>query len=263
MRLDFDKTREQVFQEVRAIVPSISEEQFADWEKAGAVEFMDIDGTRWYFHNAAANLFRINPEAKALKAKLHPDGGPEPLYRLADVRRVIANYDKTGERLNSPHTWRVTYVLSVKPGAVPPGEIIRAWLPFPHAGDRQKDIRLIAADPPRYILSDSNAALTSVYLEKPALADQPTEFKIVFECTSAASYQPIDPGRVMPVATNDPALAPFMGEEPTHIVFSDEIKQLSQEIVGAETNPYLKARRIFQWVNAARSLDHRAGILDD
>jgi transglutaminase-like putative cysteine protease len=249
MRLDFDKTREQVFEEARAIAPSISEEQFADWEKAGAVEFMDIDGTRWYFHNAAANLFRINPEAKALKAKLHPDGGPEPLYRLADVRSVIANYDKTGEWLNSPHTWRVTYVLSVKPGAVPPGEIIRAWLPFPHAGGRQKDIRLIAADPPRYILSDSNAALTSVYLEKPALADQPTEFKIVFEWTSAASYQPIDPGRVVPVATNDPALASFMGEEPTHIVYSDEIKQLSQEIVGSETNPYLKARRIFQWVS--------------
>ena len=49
MRLDFDKTREQVFREARAIAPSISEEQFADWEKAGAVEFLDIDGTRRYF----------------------------------------------------------------------------------------------------------------------------------------------------------------------------------------------------------------------
>jgi len=249
MRLDFSKTREQVFQAARAVAPSITEEQFTAWENAGSVEFLDIDGTRWYYSKAAANLFRINPEAMALKAKLHPDGGPEPLFRLADVRSVIANYDKTGEQFNSPRTCRVTYVFSVKPGAVPPGEIIRAWLPFPHAGNRQKDIRLISADPPRYILSDGNAALTSVYLEKPALADQPTEFKIVFEWTSAASYQPIDPGRVVPVATNDPALASFMGEEPTHIVYSDEIKQLSQEIVGSETNPYLKARRIFQWVS--------------
>jgi len=249
MRLDFSKTREQVFQDARAIVPSLSEDQFSEWEKAGAVVFLEIDGTRRYFSKAAANLFRINPEAKALKEKLHPDSGHEALYRVADIRSVIANYDQTSGRLNSPRIWRVTYVLSVKPGAVPPGEIIRAWLPFPHAGGRQKNIRLISADPPRFILSDSNAAISSVYLEKPALADQPTEFKIIFEYTAAAFHQPVDAARVVPVATNDPALMPFMGEEPPHIVFSDEIKQLSQEIVGAETNPCLKARRIFEWVN--------------
>ncbi|HYA79223.1 MAG TPA: transglutaminase domain-containing protein [Candidatus Nitrosopolaris sp.] len=248
MQLDFDKTREQVFQQARAIVPAITEEQFAGWEKAGAVEFMDIDGTRWYYHNAAANLFRINPEARALKAKLHPETADQSLYRLADVRNIIANYEKTGERLNSPRTWRVTYGLSVKPGAVPPGEIIRAWLPFPQAGNRQSNVRLVSADPPRFLLLDTNAALASVYLEKPAASNGPTEFKIVFEYTSDAFCQPIDPARVLPADANDPALAPFLGEQPPNIVFSDEIKNLSREIVGDETNPYLNARKIFAWV---------------
>jgi transglutaminase-like putative cysteine protease len=249
MRLDFDKTRPQVFQEARAIVPAITGRQFADWEGAGAVEFLEVDGMRWYFHNAAANLFRVNPEARALKAKLHPDAASESLYRLADLRNVIGNYDKTGARFNSPRTWRVTYSLSVKPGAVPAGEIIRAWLPFPRAGNRQSNLRLVSAEPPRFLLPDTNAALASVYLEKPAASNGPTEFKIVFEYTSDAFYQPIDPARVQPADANDPALAHFMGEEPPHIVFSDEIKLFSQEIVGSETNPYLKARRIFQWVN--------------
>ena len=248
MQLDFDKTREQVFQQARVIVPAITEEQFAGWEKAGAVEFMDLDGTRWYFHNAAANLFRINPEARALKAKLHAEAASESLYRLADVRNVIANYEKTGERFNSPRTWRVTYALSVKPGAVPPGEIIRAWLPFPHIGNRQSNIHLVSSDPPRFLLPDTNAALASVYLEKPAASSGPTEFKIVFEYTSDAFCQPIVPARVQPADADDPALAPFLGEQPPHIVFSDEIKDLSREIVGDETNPYLKARKIFAWV---------------
>ena len=248
MRLDFDKTREQVLQEARAIVPAITEEQFAGWEKAGAVEFLEVDGTRWYFHNAAANLFRINPEARALKMKLHPEAASESLYRLADIRNVIANYEKTGERFNSPRTWRVTYTLSVKPGVVPAGEIIRAWLPFPHAGNRQGNIRLVSAEPPRFLLPDTNAALASVYLEKPAARNGPTEFKIVFEYTSDAFYQPIDPARVQPVPPDEPALKPFMGEEPPEIVFSDEIKNLSRELVGSETNSYLKARKIFDWV---------------
>ncbi|MGH7951567.1 MAG: transglutaminase-like domain-containing protein, partial [Limisphaerales bacterium] len=195
-----------------------------------------------------ANLFRINQEAKAINEKLHPDAAPQALYRLQDIRNVIATYDKTGAPLNSPRNWRVTYVLSVKPGAVPPGEIIRAWLPFPHVGNRQKNIRLISTDPPQFVQSNTNAALSSVYLEKPAVSNQPTEFKIVFELTSDAFYQPIDPSRVQPAPTNDPALAPFMGEEPPNIVFSDDIKKLSHEIVGAETNPYLKAQKIFAWV---------------
>jgi len=248
MRLDFDKTRAQVLQEAQAIAPAITEAQFADWESAGAVEFLDVDGTRWYYHNAAANLFRVNPEARALKAKLHPETADQSLYRLADVQSVIANYDKTGERLNSARTWRVTYSLSVKPGMVPAGEIIRAWLPIPHAGGRQKDFRLISADPLRYVLSDTNDALASVYLEKPAAGSGPTEFKIVFEYTSDAFYQPVDPSRVQSVDVKDAALAPFMGEAPPQIVFSEQIKNLSREIVGDETNSYLKARKLFAWV---------------
>ena len=35
MRCDFDKTREQVLHETQAIVPAITDQQFADWENAG------------------------------------------------------------------------------------------------------------------------------------------------------------------------------------------------------------------------------------
>jgi hypothetical protein len=131
---------------------------------------------------------------------------------------------------------------------VPAGEIIRAWLPFPHANMRQQDIHLLSSDPPRYLLADTNAGLSSVYLEKPSAGHQPTVFQIVFEVTCSAFYEPIDPARVQPADAGDPALAHFMGEEPPQIVYSDQVKKLSHDIVGDETNPYLKARRIFDWV---------------
>jgi len=245
MRLDFSRTREQAFQDARAVVPSLTREQFADFEKAGAVEFMEIDGTRWYFKQAGANLFRVNPDAHALKVKAQVPS--KDLYRVQDVRDVIAAYDKTGRTRNSPKRWRVSYSISVKPGEVPPGEIIRAWLPFPHAGNRQSTIRLTSADPPQFIGSSTNAAISSLYFEKPAATNAPTEFKIVFEYTADAFYQPVDPAKIQPISTNDPALAPFLGEAPPQIIFSDEIRKLSQQIVGQETNPALKARRIFEW----------------
>jgi len=268
LALDFCKTREQALADARRVVPTITDEQFANWEKAGAVEAMGVDGTRWYFQNAGANVFRVNPEAAALKAKT--GNRAKDLYRLQDVKAVLAAYDQsggatltvarpnsisgnvqvnyqTGDVRNSPKTWRVTYSLSVQPGEVPPGEILRAWLPFPHAGNRQSNIRIVSTDPAQFIQSPTDAPISCVYLEKPAAASGPTTFKIAFEYTAAAFYQPLDPAKAQPIPENDPALKPFLGEEPTQIVFSDQIKKLSREIVGAEKNPVLIARKLFAW----------------
>jgi transglutaminase-like putative cysteine protease len=249
--LDFDRTRDQAFQQAHTLAPSLSLAQFANYENSGVVEFLNIDGSRRYFGHAGRNIFFISPVAAALLTKDQQDNlfGP-PNYRLADIQAVLANYDKTGDILTTPKTWRVTYQLSVHPDAVPDGETVRAWLPVPHTLNRQSNIRLLSTEPAQHVMADTNAALASVYLEKIARRGQSTVFQVVFECTCRAFYQPIDPARVTPADTNDPALAPFLAERAPNIVFSDEIKKLSQDIVGSETNPYLKARRIFQWVFA-------------
>ena len=295
IRLDFDKTRAQVLREARAIVPALDEEMFARWEKAGAVEYLDIDGERWFFHRAADNLFRIHPEARQLKTK--GAAAATAAYRLEDIRRILAACDQAGDRFNSPKTWRVTYGISVKAGAVPAGEVIRAWLPLPREGERQKDLRLVSVEPAVFVRSPKEISglesldrsapspqpsppvgerektqspsprpspirwerektvgtggvgLTSLYVEKPALEREPTRFKVTFEYTASGFHQPIDPAQVRPVSTNLTELAPFLVEQPPHFVFSDELKKLSREIVGQETNSYLRARRLFQWVD--------------
>ncbi len=107
---------------------------------------------------------------------------------------------------------------------------------FPLAGNRQKNIRLVATDPPQFISSLTNAAVTSVYVEKPAATNAPTEFKIVFDYTRTGFYEPIDAAQVQPASADYPALAPFMGEKPPQIIFTDDIKKLSSQIIGDETN---------------------------
>jgi transglutaminase-like putative cysteine protease len=249
MSLDFDHSREQAFQQAQTLAPSLTQDQFAAWENAGAVEFLDIDGSRRYFGQAGKNLFFIIPDARALLTKEQQESlfGP-PNYQVSDIHAVFTDHAKTGKILATPRTWHVTYQLSVNADAVPDGETIRAWLPFPHPLNRQSDIRLISTDPSQFVMAATNASLTSVYLEKRAVRGRATVFQIEFECTCSAFYEPIDPARVAPVNPHDPALAPFLAEQTAQIVFSGEIKNLAARIVGAETNPYLKARRTFQWV---------------
>lgn len=249
IRLDFTKTREQVLAEARKLVPALDEASFDGWDKAGAVESLRIDGQTWYFNRAAGNLFRIHPEARALKAKQQPVKDPTPPLRLENIRRILAHVDRTGEILNTPKTFRVTYKLTAKPRAVPAGETLRAWLPFPQAGGRQTFVRWLTNDPALHVVSPRTSALSSLYCEKPALAGQPTTFLLAYEYTSRGFHQPIDPARVRPGNGSDPALAPFLAERPPHLAFTSDVRELSREIVGGETNPYLKARRLFEWVD--------------
>jgi hypothetical protein len=249
IRLDFPKTREQILAEARQIVPGLEEALFTRWERAGAVEFLQIDGRPCYFERAAGNLFRVNAEARALKERQGGRPDPKPQRRRENLQRVLAEYDRTGKSENCPRTCRVTCRLTVKPGAVPAGEIIRAWLPFPQARPRQEVVRIVATDPALHVRSPATSALALVYFEKPAVAGEPTTFRLVYEYTARAFHQDIEPARVRPAPANDPTLAPFLAARAPQIVFDDQMRRLSREILGGESNPYLQARRIFQWID--------------
>src|SRR5262249_36693101 len=46
-----------------------------------------------------------------------------------------------------------------------------------------------------------------------------------------------------------PELAEYLGERPPHIVFTDDIRKFSRDVVGDEKNPYLIAQKLFAAVD--------------
>ncbi|HET6396577.1 MAG TPA: transglutaminase-like domain-containing protein, partial [Pseudoxanthomonas sp.] len=88
----------------------------------------------------------------------------------------------------------------------------------------------------------------TAYLERPAVAGQPTAFSVTYELTVYARRFDIDPDRVVPAAPT-PALAPFLAERPPHIVFTPQLREFSRRVVGAETNPYRIAQKLFAAVD--------------
>lgn len=249
IQLDFHKNRDQVLKEAQALVPDLSDALFARFERDGAVEQMKIDGKTRYFDRAGGNLFRIHPQAKALRDQTQPIQPRLRGYIATDARQILSDFDRSGEKLNSSRSFQATFTLTVNADVVPSGETIRAWLPFPQSGGRQSNVRLITTDPEQHIASLPGSALSSIYMEKNAIAGQPTVFRLQCEYTSSGFHCAIDPAKVQSLPAPSPTLAPFLNEQPPHLVFSPEIRRLSKEIVGDETNPYLKARRIFQWID--------------
>jgi transglutaminase-like putative cysteine protease len=96
-------------------------------------------------------------------------------------------------------------------------------------------------------MDDDQSPIRAIYLEQPAKKNHPTEFKIAYDYTVHGVYFDIKPGEVRPADLSDPVLKEFTREAP-QVVFTPEMRALSQEIAGDETNPALKAKKFYDWI---------------
>jgi transglutaminase-like putative cysteine protease len=248
--LDFSLTADDVQARLRRQIPDLSSTEFAAWDAAGLFEHQVIDGRTLYFNRSPSNLFRLSEAAVKRRNSATPaftDGPNESAN--AHHREVRDLALKTGKHSVAPRQVRVTYSLTVNPDAVPNGETVRAWLPFPRAlSGQQEGVRLVESTPSLSLIAPESALQRTVYLERRAEAGKPTEFSITYELTVFGQYHLIDPAKVHAVSrTKD--LAPYLAERAPHIVFTPAIRKLSSEIVGTETNPYRIAHKLFAAVD--------------
>lgn len=221
------------------------------WENSGALEFMELDGKKLYFHNAGPNLFRVDSLCREIKKRKEHIGlsGSEKV-NLNHLPKVITEVCSKGVNVVEPKRMKVTYTITVSPNVVPDGKVVRCWLPFPHRGiPRQTDIQLISASEDKYELAPDTAIHSTLYMEKLAEADKPIVFSETFEYTSSAEWHPLKPENIKPYDKSSDLYKVYTSEREKHVVFSKRMKDLAIELTGNETNPLLKARRIFQYIN--------------
>ncbi|MDQ6646032.1 MAG: transglutaminase domain-containing protein [Pseudomonadota bacterium] len=247
--LDFTLGAGDVETRVRQLIPDLTDAEFAKWSAAGLFEHRVIDGRTLYFKRSPGNLFRLSSEAVARRAVQTPitDG---PMDVLNAHQRAVYHAALSEHRSSVlPRRIRMTQILTVDADAVPAGETVRAWIPYPQAiPGQQEDIRFVSSEPAQHRIAPASALQRTVYLEKPAQAGSKTEFSITYEVTLLAQYHRIDADKVLP-ETITPALAPFVAERAPHIVFTDAMRAFSRKIVGDEKNPYRIARKLFAAVD--------------
>jgi transglutaminase-like putative cysteine protease len=120
-------------------------------------------------------------------------------------------------------------------------------LPIPRRYPFQGDFELISSSSAVSHLDPESSTARSLYLEQTAHKNKPTEFQAQYEYTTRGVWFDITPGKVRLADLTDPALKPFIQEAP-HVQFTPEIRTLSQQIAGDEPNPYLKARKFYDWI---------------
>lgn len=248
IRQDFSLTQQDVLNRLAKYYPNLSAQQLEVWEKRKVLEMRLIDGENRYFNRAVSNLFLLDEAARKRKAAVDgPAADKLGNFLAGHLPQLIAEARETGKRHIAPQTFTIRYQLSVKADAVPAGEIIRCWLPYPRAHARQQDIALLSTQPARYLIAPQDVLQRTIYLEQTATAGKATTFEVSFRYTAFAEWAQVQPEQVKPYVKNE-VYQQFTAERAPHVVFTPELQALAKQIAGKEQNPYLITRKVCTWI---------------
>jgi transglutaminase-like putative cysteine protease len=251
IRNDFSMSEDDVKRSLIRYFPELSDSMLRGWEAYKSLEMRVIDGEKKYFRHADLNLFRLDKEAG--RRRTERDG--KATDKLSDYYNkyagtVIEKVKKSGTTTVDDKRFSITFSVSLNPDVVHDGEVVRCWLPFPSVHPlRQAEVKLLETNCDTYQVAPPEAPQRTIYLEKTAIRDSATIFQVSFEVKTAAQWFNVIPEEVLPYNTTSQLFLEYTKERPPHIVFSDEIADLSSQIVGNEKNPVRIVRKIFQCIN--------------
>ena len=215
-----------------------------EWEDNKKLEYRYIDGEKRYFKRSVSNLIRLLPKNSD---SLIID--PLDQFCLAHSADVINETSASGQ-LTQGKDFVLRYRINLDADAVPDGEIVRCWMPWPkETHKRQTGLKLIGTSENEYLIAQDSMLQRSIYMEKVAHAGEETVFEIEFSFRSFAQYFKPEEIVSKPYQKDDPLYIKYTAEQAPHILFSDRIKALTDSIVGQEKNPLEIIRRIYYWID--------------
>ncbi|MHC4680952.1 MAG: hypothetical protein ACYTEK_19900 [Planctomycetota bacterium] len=168
---------------------------------------------------------------------------------------VKAEAEKTpsapGIVYSNPRVYNVDYSFELvpDPNKIDRAKDLKVWIPIPREWDSQKAVKIISVEPEphgRYVDPEyGNPMLFWDFGKEP---EQPSyKVDIKFRLESYDVSVEVDPNRV---GSYDKASKNYaLYTRSTHTVrITPKIKELAQEAIGNETNPYLQAKRIHEFV---------------
>ncbi len=249
VELDFPYSSSEIKSNIeKRLGHSITADEIATWENQRWLEYRYINGEKRYFDRAASNLMLLKmfyEDKETRKRAISND--PTMMLRLKHTAEVLSS-TKTGGKLVLPVDMIITFTLTVEPDAVPEGETVRCWLPWPKGNHlRQKPPELIFTSNPEYIIAPDSILHRSIYFEEKAEKGMPVVFKIKYRYQSTAQY--FNPESIITIPYNKkPDLyKEYTSEQPPQICFTDNVKRLADSLVSVEDDPLAAVRKIYLW----------------
>jgi len=247
IRNDYRLSEAELMSALQKRMSDFSETEFRQWENEDRFDILIIDGNKRFANPSVSNLFFRYPELRR-RRKNYTTYSQTARLVFAQAQELKAMAGTNPDQVRLPRPCRVRQSIMLKENKVPIGETVFCWLPYPSVFQTQGDVKFITSSHNPVWLDHPASKIRSVHLQAPVPDKGDLYFFIEYEYTAYAYYQEIDPGKVISFNQEESIYRDFTSEENPHEVFTPELMSLSARIVGDETNPYLKAQRIYNWL---------------
>ena len=247
IRMDYSLSKERLFERLQSEVKSITETEYEQWIAEGRFDFRLIDSVQYFVGPSISNLFFRYPELESRRLT------PRDISRfeqstLNAVRTIKQAATERRAPFVLPKIFRNTMTITLGADAIAAGETVRAWFPIPRAFPHQISFRLLTTSRPVVSVDEHESPIRSVVLEQKTEKTKPTEFRIEYEYTTFGIWFDLQPAAVQLYDMTSAFYKSYTSEGP-HVVFTDKIKRLSQELAGNDTNALVKAKKFYEWIS--------------
>jgi transglutaminase-like putative cysteine protease len=227
---------------LREKAAGITDGEIDSW-LSGHAQKQVSDGNTLYFADTASNYLFENYEL------LQRINDPEEFDYFA---RYLTEDDvqESGSPYLSPVNYSGSEKFVILGDVFTAGGTVRIWFPLPVETDSQRDVRVENLSYSEYIKAGpvTDGQIGYVYYEIPA-EEIEGDLVITADIGFRSYKQEFDvgPSEVLPYDKQSPEYLLYT-KSGRNIEITDEIKSKAEEIVGDETNPYLQAIMIYDYI---------------
>lgn len=207
------------------------------WED-DAADWIFKDGQPYFKDDIVANLVKTRP---ALAARVKdPASLADKEGNFSMLNGAIAKMKQNG---HLAYRIQIRTTLRIREDMERPGETVRVHVPVPVEYAQVRDFELLKTDPAPKLISAPDYPHRTVYFEEKLQKGQ--TFSVEYAYTNHMDY--VDP---QPDAVLDAQPTFYTEELLPHIRFTPHLRAVTAEVVGAETNPLVKARKIYDYITS-------------
>ena len=217
-------------------VPGFTKEDLETLKDDGYADWIYVNGVVHFQDMFVASIAKTVPKYEDIEVD-----EDQKTIEVSPVEILDETVNEMIEKGEKNYFIHIRHTVKIKKEAEELGNRIRVYLPIPQNADQISNIKLIDISPEPVKIADETYGQRTVYFEKPLEAGD--TFTVEYSYENRAKYVKLDPDKV------DAEQPDFETQELLpHIVFSPYIRALCEELTGGETNPLVKARKIYDFI---------------
>jgi len=230
---EYPYTFEQALKKMQDNIKGFTEEELIQLQEDSQADWILVDGQVHFNDSFYGSLILTRKDLKERLINKEEDDNKRGRFLDENIKETKAGG-------GASYFIHMKTTLKLKEDSARNGEKIRVYMPLP-INCQQTNIKVIKTTPEANYIADENYPSRTAYFETVLEKDQ--EFSVEYSYESNLKYNEPDPARV---SKEQPK---FDTEEfEPHIMFTPYIRELAEEIIGDETNPLIKARKIYDYI---------------